>query len=122
MSAKEGQFATKEGRGRGTNPTAGDQNPLKHVPLGDSPSIPNPATENRTVDSTLQPAGRYEVWSGESVPVGAKPVVGHPRLADESVFHEEGPESNRGITPESRGITINEQSGPVKWADRRRKQ
>jgi len=121
MSAKEGQFATKEGRSRGTNPTTGQQNSLLHVPLGDSPSTPNQPQPSVADEGRVQ-SGRYEVFSGAQVKIGDKPVVGHPRLADENVFHEEGPESNRGITPESRGITINEQSGPVKWADRRRKQ
>ena|SRR2546425_12191423 len=106
MSAKEGQFATKEGRSRGTNPTTGEQNPLKHVPLGDSPSIPNQPQPSVFDDSTLQ-RGRYEVWSGKSVPVGAKSATNHPRLADENVFHEEDPsQTNRWLTPEAKGIRV----------------
>src|SRR6266487_1652456 len=106
MSEKDGQFATKEGRSRGTKPTTGEQNPLLHVPLGKSPSTPNPATENRIPDSTLQP-GRYEVFSGQSVPVGAKPATDHPRVAGPDVFREEDPDqTNRWLTPEAKGIRV----------------
>ncbi|SRR6266581_1816694 len=106
MSAKDGQFATKEGRSRGTKPTTGEQNPLQHVPLGDSPSIPNLPQPSVFDDSTIQP-GRYEVFSGQSVPVGEKPATNHPRVAGPDVFHEEDPNrSNRWITPEAKGIRI----------------
>src|SRR5467141_2289006 len=103
MAADEGQFSTKEGRSRGTKPTTGEQNPLLHVPLGMSPSTPN-ERQPSVGDETRSQPGRYEVWSGQSVPVGAKPATNHPRIADEDVFHEEGPESNRWITPEAKGI------------------
>jgi hypothetical protein len=106
MSAKEGQFAAKDGKSRGTHPS-GEQNPLRHVPLGDSPSIPNQPQPSVADEARPEP-GRYEVFSGAHVKVGDRPIVGHPRVADNdpNVFHEEGPESNRWITPEAKGIRI----------------
>ncbi len=105
MSAKDGQFATKEGKSRGTGPQ-GDQNPLAHVPLGMSPSTPN-QPQPSVMDSARPQSGRYEVFSGAEVAVGEKPVVGHPRVADENVFHQEDANhTNRWLTPESKGIKV----------------
>ena len=47
----------------------------------------------------------------------------HPRAATPDVFHQEDTsQSNRHLTPETTGVDIKQQSGPVKWADTRRKQ
>src|SRR5713101_1399231 len=106
MSTKDGQFATKEGRSRGTKPSTGEQNPLLHVPLGMSPSTPNQPQPSVSDEARPQP-GRYEVFSGQSVPVGAKPATDHPRVAGPDVFHEEDAnQTNRWITPEAKGIRI----------------
>ncbi len=90
MSTENGQFATKEGKSRGTSPQ-GEQNPLLHVPLGSPPTPPN-QPESRTGPAGQEPAmkpGRYEVWSGKSVEVGEKSAVDHPRLGDERTYHSE---------------------------------
>jgi hypothetical protein len=106
MTTKEGQFATKEGRSRGTKPTTGEQNPLLHVPLGMSPSTPNEPQPSVGDEARSQP-GRYEVWSGKSVPAGEKSATNHPRLADENVYHQEDPaQASRHLTPEATGIRI----------------
>jgi hypothetical protein len=84
--------------------SSGILNPLnKKVATGPTP--PN-QHESRTVDSTQQP-GRYEVFSSQSVPVGAKPATDHPRVAGLDVFHEEDAnQTNRWLTPEAKGISV----------------
>jgi hypothetical protein len=105
MSVKDGQFATKEGKSRGTAPQ-GDQNPLAPVPLGQSPSTPNPSQPGTYDDSTVQP-GRYEVFSGQSVAVGEKSATNHPRVAGPDVFDQSDPNQlSRHLTPESTGVRV----------------
>ncbi len=107
MSTKDGQFSTKDGRSRGTNPATGEMNPLAHVPLGQSPSTPNPPVE-RTMDSSLQQPGRYEVFGGTSVEPGEKPTLGYDRrVANPDVYHQEDPaQPSRMLTPETAKIRV----------------
>src|SRR5713101_787030 len=105
MAAKDGQFSTKEGKSRGTGPS-GEQNPLVHVPLGNSPSTPNQPQPSIADEARPQP-GRYEVFSGQSVAVGDRAATNHPRVAGPDVFHQEDANrTNRWLTPESKGIRV----------------
>jgi hypothetical protein len=80
MSQDDGSEQPSTGTGQ-VSDKKGTVSPYSVTRPGSGPSPPN-QPENRGGDSTLQP-GRYEVFSGQSVPVGAKPATTGPRVVDE---------------------------------------